>query len=115
MLSRDEVLSHLNVSRETLQRLDSYVHLLERWQKSINLVAPSTIPYVWHRHILDCAQLAKFHMDRAHWVDLGAGAGLPGIVVAILRQETSPNFNLHLVESNGKKCAFLREASRICG
>ena len=115
MLSRDEVLSHLSVSRETSQRLDSYVQLLERWQKSINLVAPSTIPQVWHRHILDCAQLAKLHLDRPHWVDLGAGAGLPGIVVAILRQEAYPAFNLHLVESNGKKCAFLREAIRICG
>lgn len=111
---RDDVLSSLNVSRETSQRLDSYVHLLLTWQKSINLIAPSTVDQVWRRHIQDCGQIATLFPDAERWLDLGSGAGLPGIVVAILRSAAQPRFQMQLIESNGKKASFLREVSRLC-
>ena len=73
------------VSRETLDRLGTYANLLARWQKTINLVAPSTINDVWHRHFADSAQLWQYRPDDARtWLDLGSGAGFPGLVLAIL-------------------------------
>ena len=98
----------IDVSRETLERFDLYLDLLKRWQKAINLVGPKTLADPWRRHILDCAQL-KTHLP-AHdstLVDLGSGAGLPGLVLAILGQS-----NVHLVESDQRKAQFLREAVR---
>lgn len=87
--------------------------MLERWQKTTNLVAPDTLPTVWTRHVADSAQLvALAPPDARTWVDLGAGGGFPGLVVAaILEGRTA----CHLVESNGKKAAFLREAARTMG
>jgi 16S rRNA (guanine527-N7)-methyltransferase len=102
------------VPRETLDRLKRYADLLVTWQKRLNLVAPSTIPDLWRRHMLDSAQLyplvqeaGKVGPDRA-LVDLGTGAGFPGLVLAIMG--VSP---VVLVESDAKKSAFLREAIRV--
>ncbi len=101
-----------NVSRETLDRLEVYVDVLSHWQKRINLIGRSTVGDIWHRHVADSAQLAVAPFDRFKiWLDLGSGAGLPGIVLAILLAP-SENGHVHLVESQGKKCAFLREAIR---
>ncbi|MBN9063452.1 MAG: 16S rRNA (guanine(527)-N(7))-methyltransferase RsmG [Rhizobiales bacterium] len=111
--SRQDVLASLNVSRETAERLSAYVDLLKRWQTRINLVAASTVDDIWSRHILDSAQLlAIAQKDARRWVDLGTGAGLPGAVLAILLADR-PGAEVHLVEANQKKAAFLAEAVRI--
>jgi 16S rRNA (guanine527-N7)-methyltransferase len=99
------------VPRETIHRLTRYGELLNHWQKSINLVSSSTLPELWSRHFADSAQLSKLAPDAKTWVDLGSGAGFPGLVVAIL-QTGKPDFRMHLIESNRKKCAFLAEVVR---
>jgi 16S rRNA (guanine527-N7)-methyltransferase len=99
------------VPRETIHRLVRYADLLALWQKSKNLVAPSTLPLVWSRHFADSAQLSGLAPKARLWLDLGSGAGFPGLVVAILHAGR-PDFRMHLVESNRKKCAFLAEVAR---
>lgn len=99
------------VSHETIHSLQRYVELLEHWQKTTNLVAPSTLPEVWSRHIADSAQLAGLAPNARLWLDLGSGGGFPGLVVAILKSG-DPEFRMHLVESNQKKCAFLSDVVR---
>jgi 16S rRNA (guanine527-N7)-methyltransferase len=97
------------VSRETLARLEAYAELLTRWSARINLIGRDTIADLWRRHILDSAQLRAFVPDRARsMMDLGSGAGLPGLVLAILGVP-----GVELVEADSRKCAFLREAARI--
>jgi 16S rRNA (guanine527-N7)-methyltransferase len=101
----------LGVSRETLDRLATYLELLRRWQRTINLVGASTLEDPWRRHILDCGQLWRFWPEGARvGVDLGSGAGLPGLVLAILGAP-----EMHLVESDRRKAVFLREAARVTG
>ncbi|OIR00773.1 ribosomal RNA small subunit methyltransferase G [mine drainage metagenome] len=99
----------LPVSRETEARLRAYADLLLTWQRRINLVGPATLPDLWRRHMLDSAQLAA-HLPAGPILDLGSGAGFPGLVLAILRGGP-----VHLVESDARKGAFLREAARITG
>jgi 16S rRNA (guanine527-N7)-methyltransferase len=99
------------VPRETIPRLTRYAELLTQWQTRTNLVAPSTLPVLWSRHFADSAQLAALAPDARLWLDLGSGAGFPGLVVAIL-EAGRPDFRMHLVESNQKKCAFLAEVAR---
>lgn len=98
------------VSRETLDRLASHLDLLRRWQKRINLVGAATLRDPWRRHMLDSAQLAPLVPAGARLADLGSGAGFPGLVLAILRGGP-----VHLIESDARKAAFLREAVRITG
>ena len=100
------------VSDDALRRLDKFAALLVEWQKRINLVAPSTLPQLWTRHIADSLQLIRHARDAKIWIDLGSGAGFPGIPIACALAQT-PGAEVHLVESNGKKAAFLREAARI--
>ena len=89
-----------------------YVRLLEKWNPGINLVSPKTVPEVWERHILDSAQLWPLIPDAAKTItDLGSGGGFPGLVLAILGAERD-GFHVNLVESDQRKCAFLREVSR---
>lgn len=105
-----------NVSRETNERLSHYVHLLRKWNPSINLVAKSTIQDAWRRHIADSAQIfqmAEPPLD--HWVDLGTGGGFPGLVIAIMAMETGSPRKTSLVESDARKCAFLRTVIRETG
>ena len=99
-----------NVSHETLSQLSSYHDLLLKWQKRLNLISPNTIDNIWDRHILDCAQLCSFlPTERYRILDVGSGAGLPGIILSVLT-----NHEIHLVESDQRKCAFLRTVlSRI--
>ena len=102
----------VDVSRETLGRLEDFVALLERWQSAINLVGRATLDQVWVRHILDSAQLVPLFPEDAHsLMDLGSGAGFPGLIVAALR----PDLEVTLVEAGGRKAAFLGEAARTLG
>jgi 16S rRNA (guanine527-N7)-methyltransferase len=99
------------VSRETLARLEVFAALLMAWQQSINLVAPASLPDLWRRHILDSAQLWPLLPEGAQrLIDLGSGAGFPGLILAILGVP-----EVHLVESDRRKAAFLREAARVTG
>jgi 16S rRNA (guanine527-N7)-methyltransferase len=100
------------VSRETEARLDRYVELLREWQAKTNLVAPSTLPNLWTRHISDSLQLLSLAPSARTWADLGSGGGFPGVVLACALAET-PDALVHLVERNAKKAAFLREALRV--
>ena len=111
---RTRALSLTPVSRETAARLDRFVELLLAWQQRINLIAPSTIPKLWTRHIADSLQLLSVVPDAKHWVDLGSGGGFPGLAIACALADGA-NGRVHLVESNGKKAAFLREAVRVTG
>ena len=106
---RDEALALTPVSRETLDRLDRYVALLRDWQRRVNLIAPSTEPTIWTRHIADSLQLLALAPDARIWADLGSGAGLPGLPIACALAETH-GARIHLVESSTKKATFLREA-----
>lgn len=103
---KDEICAYLDVSRETQDKLQTYVDLLVKWQQRINLVSSSTLPQVWQRHILDSAQLVPYLPASTQTVmDIGAGAGLPGLVLAMLTDK-----QIHLVESDTKKVAFMRTA-----
>lgn len=99
------------VSRETLERLTIYADLLVKWQAKINLVGPETLGDLWSRHMLDSAQLFPLiRPDAKRLVDLGSGAGFPGLVLGVMGAP-----DVHLVESDARKCAFLREAARLTG
>jgi len=112
-VDRARVLESLRVSRETLERLDLYADLILKWQKSINLIAPSTLPSLWTRHILDSAQIAELGGGQKCWVDIGSGAGFPGLVIALLAEDRGERSEVHLIESDRRKASFLREAARI--
>jgi 16S rRNA (guanine527-N7)-methyltransferase len=100
-----------NVSRETLDRLRAYADLLLTWNKKINLISKSTEADIWRRHIQDSAQLYPLiPRDCSNLTDLGSGAGFPGLVLAIMGVK-----RVRLVESDARKCAFLREAARVTG
>ncbi len=111
---RERALESFNDSREIAPLLDRYVATLLQWQTTTNLIAPSTIPELWTRHIADSLQLLRFAPGARHWVDLGSGGGFPGVVIACALAGT-PDAVVHLVESNLKKAAFLREAVRLTG
>lgn len=104
-----------DVSRETMARLGDYAALLEKWQRRINLVSAKSLPDLWRRHMLDSAQLLALAPPRPQkrppvWLDLGSGAGFPGVVLAIMGAG-----EVHVTDSDGRKCAFLQEAARVTG
>lgn len=100
------------VSHETWQRLEVFADLVRKWQKSINLISPATLPHLWTRHIADSLQLAFLVDSPAVWVDIGSGGGFPGLVVAAALQEKT-DCHVHLVESDTRKGVFMREAARL--
>jgi 16S rRNA (guanine527-N7)-methyltransferase len=107
----EDFIRDCDVSRETCERLELFVELLERWNKRVNLVSKRSLSDIWRRHIADSAQLlAAIPQYEGALVDVGSGAGFPGLVLAIMGLP-----NVHLVESSARKCAFLREARRITG
>ena len=110
---RGAALALTPVSRETLARLDILAEELRRWQGVKNLVGPRTLDQVWTRHIADSLQLLDIAPDAMRWLDLGSGAGFPGLVLAIAGLERG--MLVDLVESNGRKCAFLRQLVRLTG
>ncbi|KQV20291.1 16S rRNA (guanine(527)-N(7))-methyltransferase RsmG [Rhizobium sp. Root1203] len=99
------------VSRETQERLEQFVSLFQKWAKTINLTAPSTVADAWRRHVADSAQIFQLQPAPGNWIDLGSGGGFPGVITAILLAESQAGW-VHLVESNHKKAAFLRTALR---
>ena len=111
---RQTYLSGPDVSRETLERLSIYEALLKKWQNVKNLVSPSTLDDIWHRHFSDSLQLLRICPDARRWVDIGTGAGFPGMVIAIALGEIADS-NVYLIESDNRKCAFLREVARETG
>lgn len=92
-------------------RLEAYAALVRRWQPAKNLVAPSTLPRLWSRHMADGAQAFAALPTADRWLDLGSGAGFPGLVTAILLADR-PGAHVTLVESNGRKAAFLSTVAR---
>ena len=108
---RERALKLIPVSRETESRLIGFVDLLTTWQKTTNLVSPATLPEIWTRHVADSLQLFSLAPGAKLWIDLGSGGGFPGIPIACLFADI-PGAQMHLVESNQKKAAFLREAAR---
>jgi 16S rRNA (guanine527-N7)-methyltransferase len=111
---REAALALVPVSRETLARLDSFVATLLTWQRRINLIAPATVREIWTRHVADSLQLLPLAPTARFWLDLGSGGGFPGLAIACALAEM-PGARVHLIESNGKKAAFLREAIRVTG
>lgn len=102
-----------NVSCETMELLGSYAATLVKWNAKINLVSGSTLPDLWARHIEDSLQIMPLVVQQwRHWVDIGSGGGLPGIVVAIVSKETSPASVVTLIESDQRKAVFLRAVIR---
>ena len=100
----------LDVSRETIEKLEAFEALLAKWTKTINLVAPNTVSSIWERHIIDSAQVYSISPKAwSNWVDLGSGGGLPALVVAILDGGQHP---LTLIESDQRKCLFLNTVRR---
>lgn len=104
-----------DVSRETFEQLEAYVALIEKWNPKINLVSKSSLPEIWNRHIWDSAQIFDISVEGTVWADFGSGGGLPGIVLAIFAKECRPDMQFYLVESDQRKCAFLRNAVREIG
>lgn len=109
--SLEKIGDFLDVPRETQEKLDCFVQLLIKWQARINLISSKTLPEIWHRHILDSAQLVSYLPKTPSVVlDMGSGAGFPGVILAILTCH-----HLHLVESDSRKIAFMRTALRETG
>ena len=110
-MTPDEIGAKLAVSRETIDKFRAYLALLEKWQRRINLVANSTLPEAWQRHILDSGQLAAYYPPQAKRIlDIGSGAGFPGLVLAIMGGVT-----VDLVESDQRKAVFLSTVIRELG
>ena len=101
------------VGDDTLERLKAYTALLEKWQRTVNLIGRGSLTDVWRRHLLDSAQLGPLLPPGIkNIVDIGSGAGFPGLVLAITAATALKDAEVHLVESNERKCAFLREVNR---
>ncbi|MDA9958465.1 16S rRNA (guanine(527)-N(7))-methyltransferase RsmG [Alphaproteobacteria bacterium] len=110
-MTPDQVGELLNVSRETIKKFQAYLTLLEKWQRRINLVSNSTLTEAWQRHILDSGQLAAHYPPQTkHILDVGSGAGFPGLVLAIMGGVT-----VDLVESDQRKAVFLSTVIRELG
>lgn len=108
----ETALADFDVSRETQERLSALVEELRRWQKAKNLVGPGTMDSIWTRHVADSVQLLSIAPEAKVWLDLGSGAGFPGLVIAIMLTGRE-GARVHCVESNGRKCSFLRHAARV--
>lgn len=104
-----------DVSRATSDRLAQFAQLVEKWTAKINLISKPSIPHIWERHIIDSVQLYQHAPVANHWVDLGSGGGFPAIVLAILSAEDGRETKFTMVESDQRKCVFLRTALRELG
>lgn len=106
----------VSVSRETMANLQAFSDLVRRWTPAINLVGKATLPDLWDRHIVDSAQIFTLRPPAARtWADLGSGGGFPGLVIAILARDCSPELRVTLVEADLRKATFLRQAAQSLG
>ncbi|MEP3638686.1 MAG: 16S rRNA (guanine(527)-N(7))-methyltransferase RsmG [Paracoccaceae bacterium] len=101
-----------DVSRETSDRLDAFEALVIKWSQRINLISKKDLSQVSERHIWDSASMFPYIVEAKTWVDLGSGGGFPGIVIAIMAKEVQPKLKITLIESDARKCTFLRTAIR---
>ena len=107
----EDILRLTDVSRETLERIATVINVLDRWRTTYNLIGPSERDHLWRRHVLDSVQIWPYRCaETSSWIDLGSGAGFPGLITACMAASTNSSFTL--VESSGKKASFLRAASR---
>jgi 16S rRNA (guanine527-N7)-methyltransferase len=111
---REQAFALVPLSKTEQQRLTIYQDLLLRWQGMLNLVSPTTLPHLWTRHIADSAQLRDLAPGALRWADLGSGGGFPGLVLAILLADR-PGAQVHLIERDKRKAAFLQTVSRETG
>ncbi|MEL6570499.1 MAG: 16S rRNA (guanine(527)-N(7))-methyltransferase RsmG [Pseudomonadota bacterium] len=102
----------MDVSRETLEALQVYAELTQKWTARINLISKSTVGDIWERHIQDSLQLYPLAPPFGRWVDLGSGGGFPALVIAVVARERAPDAEFVLIESDARKCAFLRTVIR---
>lgn len=108
--------ARFDVSRETMNRLSEYEGLIRKWTKVINLVAASTIDHIWTRHFTESAQMFEVANQKSGlWLDMGSGGGFPGAVVAIFANELAPELRVTCIESDIRKCEFLRTVARTTG
>lgn len=115
-MTEAEVARVVDVSRETLDRLAIHARLLAEWNRRINLVSRGSLPGAWRRHFADSAQLWRFLPANSHaWLDIGSGAGFPGLVIAALAADAFPSLHVRLVESDQRKAAFLHAVVRAAG
>lgn len=114
-MTENNILEDLNVSRETLKRLETFEQVILKWNPKINLVSKSSLQQLWTRHIADSVQVFRCADTPDHWVDIGSGGGFPGLIIAILAAEEAPDMKITLIESDQRKSAFLRTAARECG
>ena len=113
--SRDAILAEIGADADMAAKLDSYVRILEEWQQNLSLIGPGTLPHIWQRHIMDSAQLMPFiKPETGAIMDIGSGAGFPGLVLAILYGERLQR-PIQLVESDGRKCRFLKAVANETG
>lgn len=119
MSDKDQALALMDeifpVSRESIHKLDIYEALVRKWQPAQNLVAPKTLDSIWTRHIADSVQILAAYPSARHWIDMGSGAGFPGLVTAILLDGLGEDYSVNLIESNGRKATFLRTVAREAG
>ncbi|MGL4729773.1 MAG: 16S rRNA (guanine(527)-N(7))-methyltransferase RsmG [Bosea sp. (in: a-proteobacteria)] len=111
---RERALTLFPVSRETEQRLDRLVDQVRRWQPVKNIVSDHALGQLWMRHVIDSAQLTSLVAPPLRWLDLGSGGGFPALVIGAIYAERD-DFRIDLVESNARKCAFLRDTARVMG
>jgi 16S rRNA (guanine527-N7)-methyltransferase len=109
--SDDALIEAYDVSRESLVGLHAYEALLKKWQRAINLVSPKSLPDAWERHFVDSLQILRYLPQGGRVVDLGSGGGFPAMVVAVAR----PELDVHMIESDLRKCEFLKAVSRETG
>lgn len=111
----DELLGRVDVSRETIERLEIFDDLIRKWNPKINLVSRKSLDDLWTRHIIDSIQVFRSVEAPASWVDIGSGGGFPGVIVGILAETEAPEMKITLIESDQRKSVFLRTAARLCG
>jgi 16S rRNA (guanine527-N7)-methyltransferase len=115
-MTQMDLSEQLGVSRETMERLEKFEEVLLKWNPRINLVSKNSLTHLWQRHIADSVQVYDCAKEIGEsWLDIGSGGGFPGIVIAILAAERSPQTKVTLIESDQRKSAFLRTVARECG
>ncbi|KIC10252.1 16S rRNA methyltransferase [Leisingera sp. ANG-M1] len=114
-MNQKEILASLDVSRETMQRLEIFEQVIRKWNPKINLVSKNSLDHLWTRHIADSVQVFRCGERGSLWTDIGSGGGFPGVIVAILAADEEPDMKVTLIESDQRKSAFLRSAARECG